>query len=209
MKLKRIIPICLCLVMLFGCTTSSTNSKKKKTTNEKETVQKEKSIKLTKVKGEMVSSSEMFWENHIAGSTIEYEVDDEGLVHTFTFSWANCAPAEDSETGDPISDDEISKWKKNMARVWNQKYNGFSVTNKIGDKMTQDESHYFDATKTVYKWIIIYKYDYSKLDSEGYNAFKECDLLLNDDLVIKNKMLTEDSLKQYLEKYFSMEFTVC
>lgn len=209
MQFKKFIPACLALVMLCGCSSGSTTSKKDKkaddnTTSTSETVDTKN---LTTVKGTM-DVPEDFKKSNLEGTTIEYTVDKEGLVHTINFHQISGLVSYD---GDKIADSngkeiyyiedsdttKLNEWKKNEEKDAKVNEKGYNVTLVIGDKMPEELANATVADTHAYYATYDYSFDSSKANE---STTKKCAESLN--VKIKNSKITEKSLKEMLEVYY-------
>ena len=205
MQLKKLIPACLALVMLCGCSSGSNDSTKKDNkSNKTETSETVDTKDLTTVKGTM-DVPEDFKNSNLEGTTIEYTVDKEGLVHTINFHKVSGeTPIDGDKTADAndgnvyyISETEIPNWKTEREKEEKISKKGYSVTLTIGDKLTKEQAMAANGEETAYSAI----YDYSLNSSKATNkTIKECDDTL--DVKTKNNKITEKSLKKMLEFYY-------
>lgn len=205
MQLKKLIPACLALVMLCGCSSNSNDSTKKDNkSNKTETSETVDTKDLTTVKGTM-DVPEDFKNSNLEGTTIEYTVDKEGLVHTINFHKVSGeTPIDGDKTADVndgnvyyISETEIPNWKTEREKEEKISKKGYSVTLTIGDKLTKEQAMAANGEETAYSAI----YDYSLDSSKATNkTIKECADTL--DVKTKNNKITEKSLKKMLEFYY-------
>lgn len=205
MQLKKLIPACLALVMLCGCSSNSNDSTKKDNkSNKTETSETVDTKDLTTVKGTM-DVPEDFKNSNLEGTTIEYTVDKEGLVHTINFHKVSGeTPIDGDKTADAndgnvyyISETEIPNWKTEREKEEKISKKGYSVTLTIGDKLTKEQAMAANGEETAYSAI----YDYSLNSSKATNkTIKECADTL--DVKTKNNKITEKSLKKMLEFYY-------
>lgn len=205
MQLKKLIPACLALVMLCGCSIGSNDSTKKDNkSNKTETSETVDTKDLTTVKGTM-NVPEDFKNSNLEGTTIEYTVDKEGLVHTINFHKVSGeTPIDGDKTADAndgnvyyISETEIPNWKTEREKEEKISKKGYSVTLTIGDKLTKEQAMAANGEETAYSAI----YDYSLDSSKATNkTIKDCADTL--DVKTKNNKITEKSLKKMLAFYY-------
>ena len=205
MQLKKLIPACLAIVMLCGCSSGSNDSTKKDNkSNKTETSETVDTKNLTTVKGTM-NVPEDFKNSNLEGTTIEYTVDKEGLVHTINFHKVSGeTPIDGDKTADAndgnvyyISETEIPNWKTEREKEEKISKKGYSVTLTIGDKLTKEQAMAVNGEETAYSAI----YDYSLDSSKATNkTIKDCADTL--DVKTKNNKITEKSLKKMLEFYY-------
>lgn len=205
MQLKKIIPACLALVVLCGCSSSSTSSKKDEKTNDNTAASETVDTKdLTTVKGTM-NVPEDFKDSNLEGSTVEYTVDKDGYVHTLNFHQVSALVPYD---GDKIAEsngkelhyvdeNNISKWKETEQKDASVNKKGYSISLTIGDKLSENVAEQILGDTNGY----LATYDYSLDSSKASTAsIKEC--AENLDLKTKNGKITEKSLKKMLEVYY-------
>lgn len=208
MQLKKLIPACLALVMLCGCSSGSNDSTKKDNkSNKTETSETVDTKDLTTVKGTM-NVPEDFKNSNLEGTTIEYTVDKEGLVHTINFHQVSGLVSYD---GDKIADSngkeiyyiedsdttKLNEWKKNEEKDAKVNEKGYNVTLVIGDKMPEELANATVADTHAYYATYDYSFDSSKANK---STTKKCAESLN--VKIKNSKITEKSLKEMLEVYY-------
>lgn len=208
MQLKKLIPACLALVMLCGCSSNSNDSTKKDNkSNKTETSETVDTKDLTTVKGTM-DVPEDFKNSNLEGTTIEYTVDKEGLVHTINFHKVSGLVSYD---GDKIADSngkeiyyiedsdttKLNEWKKNEEKDAKVNEKGYNVTLVIGDKMPEELANATVADTHAYYATYDYSFDSSKANK---STTKKCAESLN--VKIKNSKITEKSLKEMLEVYY-------
>lgn len=205
MQLKKLIPACLALVMLCGCSSnnSSTSSKKDNNKSSDTVTEKVDAKDLTTVKGTM-SVPEGLTAVALNESTIEYTVDKNGLIHTINFHQVTGeTPYDDDKMYDSkgkdvyyLDDSKIPEWKSEKEKEAKIDKKGYSVSLSIGDKLSEEETLNLNGEKVSYKAT----YDYKLNDNASNKSIKDFSDTFG--LITKNGKITEKSLKKYLEDYF-------
>lgn len=212
MQLKKLIPACLALVMLCGCSSnnSSTSSKKDNNKSSDTVTEKVDAKDLTTVKGTM-SVPENTTSLVLDGSTIEYTVDKNGLVHSINFhKVTGVAPYDDEKSAKSLAagrgsvylnESKIPEWKKDATEENSFKGKGYSITATIGDKLSTEQSQMVIGEDTAYTLTLDCVFDSSKATTKSANDFA---MNISDSVEVKSKnnTITEKSLKKMLENYY-------
>ena len=214
MQLKKFIPACLALVILCGCSSSSTTSKenKKADDNASSTSETVDTKDLTTVKGTMDLSDELFKDSYLEGSTVEYTVDKEGLVHTINFHRVSIAIPYDDEkvakTGQSayLEDSKIDNWKKETNESESFKGKGYSIQASVTDKLDEAVVEKIQVEKVGYMLITEINFDSTKATSKSAADFA-IDISESETVKSKGNKITEKSLKKLLTNNYCMTFT--
>jgi len=202
MQFKKIIPACLALVMLCGCSSGSNDSTKKDNkSNKTETSETVDTKNLTTVKGTM-NVPEDLKDKYLSESTVEYTVDKNGLVYTLNFHKVTSEGPIDVESSKNgtlayLPDNNIDSWKKETEDDTKINDKGFTVSLILGEKLDKDVSLNMNIDEVGYKATYDYFFDSSKANKTTLKDVKN-----NLDVKIKDGKITEKSLKEMLETYY-------
>lgn len=202
MQLKKLIPACLALVMLCGCSSGSNDSTKKDNkSNKTETSETVDTKDLTTVKGTMNVPKDLK-DKFLNESTVEYTVDKNGLIHTLTFHKVTSEgpiDVENSKNGTLtyLSDDKIDSWKKETEDESKINDNGFEVSLTLGEKLDSKVSLNMNIDEVGYKATYDFSFNSSKADKTALQDVKD-----SLDVKVKDGKITEKSLKKMLEFYY-------
>lgn len=214
MQLKKLIPACLALVMLCGCSSnnSSTSSKKDNNKSSDTATETVDAKDLTTVKGTMDLSDELFKDSYLEGSTVEYTVDKDGLVHTINFHRVSIAIPYDDEkvakTGQSayLEDSKIDNWKKETNKSESFKGKGYSIQASVTDKLDEAVVEKIKVEKVGYMLVTEINFDSTKATSKSAADFA-IDISESETIKSKGNKITEKSLKKLLTENYNMTYT--
>lgn len=207
--MKKILPACLALVMLCGCS-SNTKSEEDSSSKKEVTTSNVEAKDLTTVTASI--KQEGFEDSVLPGTTAEYKVDSEGVVHSFTLHLVTAAaPIDEDEYAKKVQEDEsngwneyflaedkIDEWKKTIEKQNTAKTEGFTSNYTVKNAIeNQDTSLMYTGYSKAYEAVHDMTYTASKADKKSNEKMES---ILG--IELSDNKLKENVLKDYLSLYW-------